>query len=427
MSNIFGFGTLSTEDRVTKAVIELQKEKPFFGHILLKMHEEMVGKDSPIDTFAVNAYGRLFFNEEFASKQSDAQLKYILCHEVLHLAKGDFYRRGNRIPLIWNIASDCIINDYCNQEGLTPPTDGIIPDRKGSVEVGGRKINVRGLCAEDVYDLIIDNFEQIKISIGKKGDGEGQGEGHGGFDIHLPEDIGADGEPTGDAERDASGNETNASTQQQKSQWQQSAVDAAVYAKQRGNLPGYIESLIEHLLNPRVNWKNKLRKLIVNEIPIDYTNRLPGRKFYGTGVWTPQTYRENVNIFLSVDCSGSTSGDREQFISECVGVLTAHPNVKGRLICWDTHVKEENDIEVSTQTLYKFKKFNLKDVSGGTDLSSYARHINKKGYSSNAHIVLTDGYIESKPILPNGKILFVLTKNGDDSIIKKYGEVVRIN
>jgi predicted metal-dependent peptidase len=407
-------GKLSPSDMVLKAIVQLQREKPFFGHILLRMNAEQVEDDSPIQTFAVNKYGRLFFHGDFAASLNPDQMKYVLCHEVLHIAKGDFFRLGDRNPTLWNIASDCIINDYCNLEGLTPPdADIILPDRKGDVDLFGKTYNVRGKCAEEVYEMIEQDIEEILEKLG-------DGEGHGNFDQHLPGDSNDKGESTGEAD-DAT------SDAQIEREWKQAVVDAAVHARQRGNLPGFAEEWVEGILNPKVDWRDKLRKLITNEIPVDYCNRIPNRNFNATKVWQPRMLRENINIYVSVDCSGSTHYDREDFISECLGILTSHSNVSGRLICWDTKVNPDNDIEINSQSLESFRKLNIKDINGGTTLSSYADHIEKKGYSSQVHIHLTDGYIESKPKLPTGRHLFVLTKDGRDEVVKKYGEVVWLN
>jgi predicted metal-dependent peptidase len=107
--------------------------------------------------------------------------------------------------------------------------------------------------------------------------------------------------------------------------------------------------------------------------------------------------------------------------------MSAHPQVRGRLIAWDTKVHPDNDIEVSSDCLDKFHKMKLKELNGGTTLSSYTDHVEKKGYTCKTHIVLTDGCVEEKPKTPPGKCVFVLCKGGDDKIVKNYGEVVWIN
>lgn len=420
------FTSMTPAERVTKAIIMLQKKRPFFAYIL--MHFEAEQSES-IPTFAVNKYGHLYFNAEFVEKQTNDQLQYILCHEALHIAKGDFFRVGARNPMIWNIASDCAINHMCNQEGMTPPSDGIIPDGKGVVEIAGKKYKIDGLAAEEIYDILIEDIPQITVHVNSKNGEEGESNtpGHGGFDVHLEGDKDDKGESTGEGGGGSGESiESSAAAAAAANKWKKVTVEAATVARQKGNLPGFAEELIEGLLNPKIDWRTRLKSLVTDEIPMDYTNRRPGRSFYGTGAWCPQVLRENINLFISIDCSGSTSGDRERFVSECVGIMGAHAQIKARLICWDTDVSEANDIEVTSNTPDKIAKLNLRDISGGTEFSAYADYIERKGYTSRMHIVLTDGYIEEKPRVPAGKCVFVLCGGATDSIVKNYGEVLYI-
>lgn len=422
--------TCNPTERVLKANIRLQQSHPFFGYILTQFETK---PSTDIPTFAVNKFGHLFFNEEFVDTLSDAQLQYVLCHEALHIAKGDFFRVGDRDSMIWNVASDCVINLICNEERLTPPPVGIIPNSNGIVTLnfpdGEKQYDVNGKCTEEIYaEIARDAPPQCSItgvagmvgsSGSEKGGGNESAQGHGNFDVHLP--GGSDDKGNTPEECEGSTAEINA-----EHKWKKVVTEAAITAQQRGNLPGFAKELVDALLEPKIDWRSRIRSLITNEIPVDYHNRRPGRSFYGTGVWVPQVLRENIHLFLSVDCSGSTLSDRERFISECYGVLGAHTQIKGRLICWDTQVDPANDVEITSQNREDLIKLGLENVCGGTELSSYADYIEERGYSSRMHIILTDGYIESSPRVPTGKCVFVLTSNGTDEIIKQYGEVIHL-
>jgi len=412
---------LTTAERIIKNTVYLQREKPFFSYLLMSFKVDAVDpKNTDIPTAGVNKYGNLFWNENFFSKLSDEEMRGVLCHEVLHLAKGDFFRSGKREAMIWNVASDCVINHILVEEGFKLPGEAYIPESNGNIKIGKKTYNVSGKTTEQFYDEIISDIEMIKVYVNGKGGGKrqpGKGQGHGGFDVHLEGDKDDKGNSTGQEK------EGSASSKAAESVWKRRTVEAATVAKQRGACPGFANELIDGILNPKIDWRTRIKNFVTDEIPVDYDNRAPGRKFYGTGVWAPRIKRENIEVFISIDCSGSTSGDRVDFASEAVGILTSHAQVNARLICWDTEVDPHNDIEVDTNTVDKLIKMNLENISGGTELSSYTRYLEKKRYQSRVHIILTDGYIESEPVCPRGTCLFVLTKGGSDEIIKKYGEV----
>jgi predicted metal-dependent peptidase len=416
---------LTTAERVLKNIVRLQREKPFLSYIVMNFKMNAMKPEAKLEppTAAVNKYGDFFWGEAWFKELTDDEMQGVLCHEALHIAKGDFFRQGKRDLIIWNIASDCIINWYLVKEGITlpkkvmikgKPIEGYIPDGQGRIKVGKKTYSVKDKTTEQLYDELIADAEVIKISIG-------DGKGHGGFDVHLPGDEQDNGE--------SSGKEQGTHTiKAQEGLWKRITVQAATVAKQRGTLPGCAEEFVDDILNPKIDWRNRIKQFVTDEVPVDFCNRLPGRKFYGTGIWCPRIKRENIELMISIDCSGSTEPHRIEFISEAVGILCCYPQVKGRIICWDTEVNENNDIEVDTATaVEKVKGMKLRDISGGTELSSYKRYCEKKGYRSRLHVILTDGFIEDKPQVPDGRILFVLTPDGDDKIIGKYGEVCRLS
>lgn len=436
--------TFNPRERITRESIAMQKSHPFFSYILMQFKVTAAVDNKSIPTAAVNQYGNFFYNEGFIEKLTREQLQGLLAHEVLHIAKGDFFRRGKREPSIWNIASDAVINYILVNEGFQLPEGGINPERDGSLMICGVKFNVADRTTEDVYEEMLTKLPIKKVNIFIKGGGkgkpgekggsgkgdpsdekseDGQGNGHGGFDIHLEHDSdgqgGETGEESGQGGRDAAENAA-------KRKWERATVEAATNARARGTLPGFAESIVDKLLNPVVDWRQRIQRFITNEIPVDYTNRRPGRSFYATGAWAPMIHRENVDVFVSVDVSGSTAGDREYFFSELFGILNSFHQIRARVIFWDAIVNPENDHLITASNKDMITQLPIKDCNGGTRMSSYADYCKEKGYRSQVHIIMTDGFIESDPIVPSGHIMFVLTKDGSDEYLKKLGAVCRL-
>jgi predicted metal-dependent peptidase len=426
-------------DKVIRAMVKIQKDHPFFSYIL--MNFKVSAKSTPgIKTAGVSKGGDFYYSDEYVKKLDGKQLVGLLVHETMHIAKGDFFRIGGRDKEIWNIASDTVIDYMLIKEGFTLPPDGYTPDANGYITIAGVRYNVAEKNTEQVYDELIKNATKIHMTMsggGKGGDsgdknnknqddsGDGDGNendgkgcscfdpkknpGHGGFDTHVECGESA---------------QTNAAAE---SKWKKVVIEAAISARSRGTMPGCMESAVDKLLNPTIDWRSRVMKFITNEIPVDYTNRLPNRTFYATGVWAPRVLRENLQVFVSVDYSGSTMLDREYFISEVSAILSAYEQIKGRLMFWDAALHEENDFEITRENRKDLTSLKVKDCNGGTRFGCYAEYLEKRDYKCRLHIVLTDGEIETGFKVPEGNIIFVLTKNGRDDIVKNYGAVCRIS
>src|SRR5688572_8159858 len=103
--------------RVVKQRISLVISEPFFGQLLLnlkliEMDEQMVKAFSGsgrYPTFCTDGV-YLWFNPDFSKDLNDIQLRTVLIHEVIHPMLLHIFRRGDRDPVIWNIACDYHVN-----------------------------------------------------------------------------------------------------------------------------------------------------------------------------------------------------------------------------------------------------------------------------------------------------------------------------
>jgi predicted metal-dependent peptidase len=189
-----------------------------------------------------------------------------------------------------------------------------------------------------------------------------------------------------------------------------------------------MERMLGELLEPVIDWRTKLHAYITNEIPVDFSMRTPSRRFLSTGVYTPQVIKENLELMVGVDLSGSISDDEyKEFMAEVVGIANSYTQVKMRVIGWACSVDERDDIEVTQMT-----KDRLLDAKffggGGTHFGCYTDYVRRKEYKSRLHVVLTDGYIEGEPDMPAGDVLWVLSRNGSSEIVKHTdGQVTSLN
>ena len=122
-----------------------------------------------------------------------------------------------------------------------------------------------------------------------------------------------------------------------------------------------------------------------------------------------------------------TDEEYKEFMTEVIGIANSYRQVKMRVIAWACHVDERDDIEVTNDTQERLLA-NKFYGGGGTELSCLTRYMESKEYKSRLLVVLTDGYIEGNPSLPDGTdCLFVLSRNGSSEVVKHYGDVTSLN
>ena len=414
---------LNTAERIIKAKVDLNKSHAFFAYILMNMQVENTKHTDKIPTMAINQFGDLWWNEDFVKKLDNDELKFCLAHEVGHVATLTFQRCGKRDLTLWNIATDLVINYMLLDEGFRPPKGILVPDHKGIYVFQSGKngktitIDLNDKNAELVYEDLIKNAKTIKQIVNADGNGNYDGQ----TDKHIEGDKDDNGKGTGKGvtEGDLKANENS---------WKRKAIEGATQAKMRGNISASMQRMLDSMLEPVVDWRQKLYAYITNDLPVDYTMRSPSRRFISTGVYTPTVIKENLELIVGIDISGSISHEEYvDFMSEVIGIANSYRQVKMRVIAWACHVDERDDHEVTNDTQDELMKCTFHG-GGGTELSCLTDYMEKKEYHTRLLVVLTDGFIEGTPRLPDGvDVLFVLSKNGTSETIKNFGDVTSLN
>ena len=66
------FSDLSALDKLSKARIKLNKQKPFFAFLVMKLKFE---EDNTIETIGVDKYGNCIFNKEWMAKREFSRIE----------------------------------------------------------------------------------------------------------------------------------------------------------------------------------------------------------------------------------------------------------------------------------------------------------------------------------------------------------------
>jgi hypothetical protein len=142
--------------KINRVILWISINKGFYGELL--SHVNIYGS-SDLDPKTMATNGRdIIFHPEFVQRQSEAALRFVLAHEILHCIGDHMTRRENRNPVGWNIACDYAINPLLKgEEGMEWPIaeDG---SREGLYDE-----RFEGMRAEDIYDFLQESGELDKL------------------------------------------------------------------------------------------------------------------------------------------------------------------------------------------------------------------------------------------------------------------------
>jgi len=428
---------VDVSEKLKRGKVQLQTKNSFFGRLILALNFKEVKE---CETIGVDYKGNCVYNSEFINKLSIQELIGVLAHELFHLALLHHFRFAGREPQLSNIAEDITINSMLMKEKYQLPmvevkddkgimikkVNGLVPNDYDEIELdfGVCKIKICECSkknAETIYEEIIKqlrkNGQNISLSTesleelesGKGGKGLADGIKEVAKRV-LDEHIKAD--------------KTKMSKKQiQKAQKQIEGMvrEALEHSKMRGDCPSGLERLWGSIHEEKFNWKVLLQRYITELLPYDQSWRNFGKKTYGTGIYSPMTLREQIDVTVAIDVSGSI-GDKDlnDFMSEIVGVAKQFKNrIKMTII---THENEVID------TFSAFSEEDVKNIKikgcGGTSFEPVVEHIKQNHKQTKCLVWLTDGYGETELDRQPFQIIWTLTSDGDDKLCKKSGKVL---
>lgn len=357
--------------RLAKARTSLILEHPFVGSVALNMPMEL---SEDIPTAATNGK-RVLFNPEFIDGLTDDELKFLVAHECFHPMLEHNYRRNNRDHRKWNQAGDYVINKLLSDEGI------------------GKMPSV-GLLSDDIYNA-------------------GGGSTDGIYNV-LP-DTPDGNDPLDDCE-DSEG--TPAEKQQQAAEWRIKVAQAAQAAKMMGKLSAGMARLVDDVLQPKVDWRDVLRRFITRAKTDQRTFARPNRRFIQQGLYLPTISGEVMGeIAIAVDCSGSISADIiSQFAAEIKAIKEDMNPKMVHVLYFDSAVSHYETYEPDDMLDIK------PHGGGGTAFSPVFRYLQDKDITPVACVFLTDLCCYDFGDAPDYPVLWVSTHEGN----APFGEIVYI-
>lgn len=335
------------ETRIINAKSTLMFTNPFFG--MLCVHLPVI-ECIDIETMATDGKS-LFFNPEFVTGLSKAELVFVLAHEILHNAFEHHVRRQHREPKLWNVACDYAINGELVECKFTMPKGGLLDAR------------FTGLSAEEIYRIL-------------------QNEG-----TNIPDqaDPGACGQVL-----DAADPHDTAEIQRATAEARmQVAQAAAVAMKEPGKLSANLQRMIGHLLKPNVDWRAVMRRFIDESSSKDYSWMRPNRRFLPEGIVVPGLIPDGIpHLTVAIDTSGSIDDDiLNRFATEINAAFGEGAVDKITVIYADSSVRRVDDFEIGDEIVFN------PVGGGGTAFSQTFNWIQANRPDTKAIMYFTDLYV----------------------------------
>ena len=368
-------------DELTKKIqgarLELLMQQSFFGTLAMMLKLVDVTDQGWCPTAAVDGRN-IFYNRDFFNSLTQQEIKFVICHEILHVVFDHIGRRSHRDPDWYNMAADYVINGLLVTEKI-----GTMPARPIMDTTG--KENVQRVGLYDVKytkpqlwtsEAVYEDLERRKVKKEMT------------MDVHIKPSASG----SGNAKSDAPGKDpvlTDGDLEKLRKEVKEKIVQAAQAAA--GNMPASLKRMIDDLIEPKINWRDLLKQNIQSCIKDDFTFAKTSRRTAGSGIFLPTLRKdETIDIAIAIDMSGSISDEMSNaFLAEVRGIMEDYDDFNISIVCFDTHV-------------YNFKTFTVENADeiltyecvggGGTDFTAFWNYWIKHEIDPKKAVVFTDGY-----------------------------------
>jgi len=341
----------SVEFNIKQTIAGLLFRHPFYGFLIQTMKWR---QDNSRPTMSTNGK-EIIYNSDFFNELSTKERVFLIGHELGHCILGHCYasRRSNKDKEYWAMAIDYKVNWLLKKDGVGEMPTG---KYKGLYDP---KYDMTW-SSEDIYDDLVKNNPQKQPSL----------------DEHI------DGDQS---------KETKAELEKAAGEFQQKVIEAHQFSKMAGTASEAIETLVNKLLNPKINWRKLLQTTVQSLFRSDITWQRPNRRTIDPRFILPSIkFDETVDICVSIDTSGSISEQMKVMVlSEIAGILKYYKNFKLSVWCFDTEVhnlKTYNQASISEISSYVLAG------GGGTYIACNFDFMKRQKIKPRSFVCFTDGF-----------------------------------
>lgn len=374
--------------RLVKLRSEIIDRYPFYGRLLMHLNITLEKCGT-----AYTDMEKIVFDPQFANNLSDTELRFVMMHEVMHCVLKHCTRGAGKLPLIYNIACDIVVNSFLLEE---LQFEELSIDGSAVMHRLPNGMEGRLYTAEYVYGKLLKNSQEKLNEIYE----------NGLLDNHdVWEKLKAD---------DMLGHS-----------WDKFVRDTVATCGsgfwRRLTRTGDFAVGIE-----KVDWKTVLHDFIQHD-RCDYLFSIPDRRFQSEYILP--SFSENVdgykaeNLWFVVDTSGSVSvAGVGQALYEVQMAMEQIGNLSGSLSFFDSDVSDP----ISFETVEELK--NISPVGGGgTSFKAIFEKLEsmKDDFEPVTIIIATDGYASfpQENVAMNIPVIWVVI---DSTVEPPWGTTVHI-
>lgn len=377
--------------RAEKQVIELVMTQPFFAALFLGLTRSYT---DDVDTMATDG-ASLLVSPKFTRDLSESQILGTFVHEVLHVALGHPWRKGDREHRKANMAMDYAINQII---------DDLIKSGVRGIELPAGALldpQYAGMSWEEIYERLPDLPPD-----GGGGSGSGSGCGPG----EVLDGVNPTDPDTGKPK----------SNEDMAAEWKGKLAQAAQAARMQGNLPAGIERLVDEVLAPKVPWRTVLRRFLTEIVRNDYDWMKPDRRFLPDDIYIPDIGDEEAagEIVVAFDTSGSIDGPMlDAFMAEVNSIHGDLRPIKTHCVACDAAVHNTAEFGPDDKIIF------APQGGGGTSFEPVFDWVEKQRINCKALVYLTDLYGSHRQTPPGYPVLWA---SWSDCTDVPWGEVVQV-
>ena len=448
---------------------KLLMRQPFIGMIL--MHLDFVPITSGCRTACTDG-SRVFMNCKFYAQLDLEERLFVLAHETWHCVSLHFARLQNRNHKKFNIATDLEIHFILQKEKMREPFvlphdpdwDGLSAEeiyeklgksKKRPPDPGCCSKGFEGNCEEGkgfdehIYKNGSDTEGAAEeINAGRAGEtdhdfapqvdkrknckntvccSKGFASNEKSFDEHIYKN-GSDTEGAAEEINAGRAGEIDpdfapqVDAQSVEKMRQIIIQSAQTIERTQGRMPGFLQSIIEKLRKPELNWKELLKQFVTSCYGGSRRWLPPARRYVGMGLYLQSRRNEKFNAVMAIDTSGSTTRDLPQFFAELSNLLKSFGNYELTVIQCDAEIQhiEKFSGDTPLPPNYQWKSYG----DGGTCFIPPFEYVKEHKLRPDIFIYLTDGYGDAPEKAPNFPVLWVLTNDGEDPAL--WGKKIKL-
>lgn len=379
--------TVTPATRFTEMKASLMLHHPFFASMMFDvMNFKLARPEEEAEIRTAATDGRnAWFNGTFITSLTLDEAVFVACHEIAHvmwqhMARGKRYEQmgfeGRPFNhKVYNYATDYVINDMLVKSNVGAMPKCGLRDPKYTWDMN----------ADDVYRELMKDPDKLPS---------------GGFDNHIFKDLEI---PPEELER--------------------AIIAAANNAKAVGKLPGAMERFVEEILNPKVNWADKLRHSMTRSFERQSSSWASPhrRRLVSQKVYYPRPTGIGAGAVVWVSDTSGSMGQREYdaAVAEVADILsTCKPRDLWVLGC-DSAVASVEHMDSSADLVANPP---VMEGGGGTSFNPPFVWVEEEDIRPDILVYFTDGYGDWPDRQPDYPVVWIMTTD----VVPPWGEYVKV-